>query len=56
MYNDDTRSYVGTATIWFKSNNVVYLLTAAHCVFKWNSITNKMEKPKRMEISFNEIL
>lgn len=33
MFNNDNKIYAGTATIWFKSNNVVYLLTAAHNVF-----------------------
>lgn len=39
MHNNNKNTYGGTATIWFKSNIIVYLLTAAHCIFKFNEVT-----------------
>lgn len=36
MFQDDHCISYGTATILGKSNNTVYLLTATHCIFKWN--------------------
>lgn len=54
MFPGNNYIYNGTATIIGKSNNTVYLLTAAHCLFKWNETTNKMEKAKRIEIFFDD--